>query len=84
MKFVSVQGKLSLFEIITASVLFFPKIYFRCNLTYFESENFSDSSLLYPNFKSENFSFFFFFFFSQPGECNVKLFTSENRRKLIR
>ena len=45
---------LSLFEITSASVLFCEN--FRCNLTYYESENFSDSSL-HHIFESENFRF---------------------------
>ena len=43
-----------LFEITRASV-FFPEN-FRCNLTFYESENFSDSSLHYI-LESENFRF---------------------------
>ena len=78
MKFVSVQGNLSLRNYNGFSFIF-PKIRFRCNLTHFESENFSDSSF-YPIFESENFRFLFF---SKPGECNVKNLTSENRRKII-
>ena len=38
-----ILGNLSLFEIIRASVLLPEK--FRCNLTFYESENFSNSSL---------------------------------------
>ena len=37
----------------------FPKIYFTCNLTHFEGENFSDSSF-HQIFESENFRLPFF------------------------
>ena len=55
MKFVSVQGNLSLRNYNGFSFIF-PKICFRCNLTHLESENFSDFSF-YPIFESENFRF---------------------------
>ena len=38
------------------SINIFQKISFRCNLTFYESENFSDSSLDHIS-ESENFSF---------------------------
>ena len=38
------QGNLSLYEITWADGIIFPKTW-ECNLTYYESENFSDSSL---------------------------------------
>ena len=56
-KFVSARsskGNLSLFEIARASV-FYPEK-FRCNLPFYESENFSHSSLHYI-FKCENIRF---------------------------
>ena len=58
-KFVSVrssQGNLSLFEIIRALVLLSRK--FRCNLAFYESENFSNSSL-HRVFESEILGFLF-------------------------
>ena len=56
-KFLSVrssQGNLSLFEITRASVFFSEN--FRRNLTFYESKNFSDSSL-HHILESENFRF---------------------------
>ena len=55
---------------------------FRCNLTYFECENFPDS--FFHHIFESGILGFLFSFFSKPGECNVKNLTSENRRKLIR
>ena len=49
-----ILGELSPFEITRASVLFFEN--FRCNLTFYERENFSDSSL-HGILESENFRF---------------------------
>ena len=57
----------------------FPKIYFTCNLTHFEGENFLiPLSITFLNPKILGY------LFSKPGENNVKNLTSENRRKLIR
>ena len=54
----SSQGHLSLFKITRVWVLFLEK--FRCNLTYFENENFSYPSFHYI-FESDNFRFHFLY-----------------------
>ena len=48
------RGTWAFFATPRASVLFSGKL--RCNLTYYESENFSDSSL-YHSFEAESFRF---------------------------
>ena len=50
---------LSIFELLQGLQYYFPKNY-RCNLTYHESENFSDSSLNHMS-KSEHFRFPLFY-----------------------
>ena len=70
--FVSVrssQGNLNLFEITRASDDFRKN--FRCNFSFNESENFSDSSL-HDIFESENLGFFFLRKIALPGEWNMK------------
>ena len=56
---------------------------FRSNLTYYESETFSDSSL-HHIFESENFRFPFCTKNSLTWEVKCENLTSENRREFIR
>ena len=62
---------MTLFQITRASVLLARK--FRCNLTYYESEDFSDSSL-HHLFESENVGFLF-------QERMWRNLSTESRRK---
>ena len=65
-----ILGNLSLFEITRDSVYHFPEN-FRCNLKFYESENFSDSSF-HRIFESENLGFPFSAKNSLPGKGNSK------------
>ena len=74
-----IPGELKSFRNYNGFSFIFQKIYFKYNLTYFESENFSDSSfhcILNPNIVG--------ILFSKPWEGNVKNLASENRTKLLR